>query len=70
MEVHPGEWAVCQAGQNPETMTYHRHIKLVLSRLEEAERRWYMASLSSGPGAASDAMLAQIEGLVVRSDRF
>jgi len=44
-------------------MSYHRHINLVLSRLEEAERRWYIASLSSAPGAPSDAVLAQISGL-------
>ena len=44
-------------------MAHHRHINLVLSRLEEAERRWYMASLSSGPGAPSDQVLAQISGL-------
>jgi len=44
-------------------MAYHRQINLVLSRLEEAERRWYIASLSSAPGAPSDAVLAQISGL-------
>jgi hypothetical protein len=44
-------------------MAYHRQINLVLSRLGEAERRWYMASLSSGPGAPSDTVLAQISGL-------
>ncbi len=63
MEVHQCECTVCQAGQDSETVTYHRHINLVLSRLEEAERRWYMASLSSGPGAPSDGVLAQISGL-------
>jgi hypothetical protein len=44
-------------------VAHHQHINLVLSRLEEAERRWYVASLSSGPGAPSDARLAQISGL-------
>ena len=44
-------------------MAYHRQINLVLSRLGEAERRWYVASLSSAPGAPSDAVLAQISGL-------
>ncbi|MHB8626520.1 MAG: hypothetical protein ACYDBJ_23155 [Aggregatilineales bacterium] len=44
-------------------ITHHRHINLVLSRLEEAERRWYVASLSSGPGGPSDVVLAQISGL-------
>ena len=44
-------------------IAHHRHVNLVLSRLEEAERRWYVASLSSEPGAPSDAVLAQISGL-------
>jgi hypothetical protein len=44
-------------------MAYHRPINLVLSRLEEAERRGYSASRSSEPGAPSDAILAQISGL-------
>jgi hypothetical protein len=44
-------------------MAYHRSINLVLSRLEEAERRWYIASLSNAPGAPSDVVLAQISGL-------
>jgi hypothetical protein len=34
-----------------------------MSRLDEAQRRWYVASLSSGPGAPSDEVLAQITGL-------
>jgi hypothetical protein len=63
VEVHQCECAVCQAGQETELIAYHRHINLVLSRLEEAERRWYVASLSSAPGAPSDAVLAQISGL-------
>jgi hypothetical protein len=44
-------------------MAYHRSINLVLSRLEEAERRWYIASLSNAPSAPSDVVLAQISGL-------
>ncbi len=44
-------------------MGYHRQNNLVLSRLGEAERRWYVASLSSAPGAPSAAGLGQISGL-------
>lgn len=63
MEVHECGCAICQAGQEAEVMAYHRSINLVLSRLEEAEQRWYIASLSSAPGAPSDVVLAQISGL-------
>ncbi len=44
-------------------IAYHRQINLVLSRLGEGERRWYVASLSSAPSAPSDVVLAQISGL-------
>ncbi len=63
MEIHQCECTICQRGEDTAVMAHHRHIKLVLSRLEEAERRWYVASLSSGPDAPSVAMLAQISGL-------
>jgi hypothetical protein len=63
MEVHECACEICQAGTDEAVMGHHRHINLVLSRLEEAERRWYVASLSSGPGAPSDGMLGQISGL-------
>ncbi len=46
--MHQCEYAVCEAGQDVEMLAYHQHINLVLSRLGEAERRWYIASLSSG----------------------
>src|SRR5258707_13081741 len=63
MEVHQCECAICQRGEDKAVEAHHRHINLVLSRLEEAERRWYVASLSSGPDAPSDVVLAQISGL-------
>jgi hypothetical protein len=61
--VHECECDVCQAGADQGVIEHHRHINLVLSRLAEAERRWYVASLSSGPAAPSDGLLAQISGL-------
>src|SRR5258708_12834367 len=62
MEVHECECGICQCGEDKGVVAHHRHINLVLSRLEEAERRWYVASLSSGRDAPSDAVLAQISG--------
>lgn len=63
MEIHECECEVCQADENEAVKTYHRHINLVLSRLDEGQRRWYVASLSSEPGAPSDEVLSQITGL-------
>ena len=63
MEIHECECSACQAGEDEAVKAYHRHINLVMSRLEEGQRRWYVASLSSEPGAPSDEELARITGL-------
>ena len=63
MDIHECECDICRAGTDEAVRAHHRHINLVLSRLDEAQRRWYVASLSSGPGAPSDEVLAQITGL-------
>jgi hypothetical protein len=63
VEIHKCECDICQTGSDEAVRAHHRHINLVMSRLDEAQRRWYVASLSSGPGAPSDEVLAQITGL-------
>ena len=63
MEVHECECEICQMGADEVVIRQHRHINLVLSRLGEAQRRWYVASLSSGRDAPSDRVLTQISGL-------
>lgn len=67
MEVHHCECVVCQAGEKQAVMAHHRHVNLVLSRLEEGQRRWYVAMLSTAEAAPSDAVLAQITGLSERT---
>ncbi len=44
-------------------MRYHRQINLLLSRLAEPQRRWYVAVLSQEPDSPSDAQLALITGI-------
>lgn len=48
-------------------MAHHQQINLVLSRLDEAQRRWFVASLSTAADAPSDAVLAQISGLTEKT---
>ena len=67
METHECECVVCQAGKDQITIAHHRDINLVLSRLGEGQRRWYVASLSSGVGAPSAGLLAHISGLSERT---
>ena len=43
-------------------MRYHHQINLLLSRLAEPQRRWYVGVLSQEPESPSDAHLARITG--------
>jgi hypothetical protein len=61
--VHLCGCAVCQAGTDTPTVHHHRQINLLLSRLSEPQRRWYVGSLSQLPTGPSDRQLACITGL-------
>jgi len=61
--VHQCGCLVCQASTDPAIVRQHAGINLLLSRLTEPQRRWYVASLSQGPHAPSDRQLARITGL-------
>lgn len=63
INIHQCECDVCQAGSDQETVGYHRQINLLLSRLNEPQRRWYVGLLSQRPGSPSDRQLAKISGL-------
>ena len=54
---------MCQQQTNAEIMRYHRQINLLLSRLAEPQRRWYVGVLSQEPESPSDAQLALISGI-------
>ena len=42
---------------------YHRQINLLLSRLDERQRRWYLAVESQRFGYGADRLLFEITGL-------
>ena len=44
-------------------MRYHRQINLLLNRLAEPQRRWYVGVLSQEPDSPSDAQLSLITGI-------
>ena len=61
--LHECECSVCQQQTNAEIMRYHRQVNLLLSRLAEAQRRWYVGVLSQEPESPSDAQLSLITGI-------
>lgn len=61
--VHDCECQVCQSKSDGEIIQRHRHINLLLSRLTEPQRRWYVATLSEAPDSTGERQLALITGL-------
>ena len=61
--VHQCSCTVCQAAPDSPAAAHHRQINLLLTRLTEPQRRWYVASLVADPTGPSAAQLALITGL-------
>ena len=61
--IHQCECKNCKAGFDVEIKERHQRINLFLSRLNEPQRRWYVATLSEDPNGMSDRQLAVITGL-------
>lgn len=61
--VHQCQCRTCQEGRDLTIMEYHHTINLLLSRLNEPQRRWYVATLAQGPHAISLRELTRITGL-------
>lgn len=62
-EVHRCECPHCQQEMPHPDQELHRQMNLLLSRLDEQQRRWYVAVESQREGAGGDRLLAQITGL-------
>ena len=61
--LHQCACSVCQQQTDAEIMHYHRQINLLLNRLAEPQRRWYVGVLSQEPDSPSDAQLSLITGI-------
>jgi hypothetical protein len=64
----PTEIAVCQCprcqqeGDHPERVLHHQ-MNVLMSRLDEAQRRWYAAVEAQRRGQGGDRLVSQITGL-------
>lgn len=61
--IHQCQCRICHNGSDLALMEYHHTINLILSRLNEPQRRWYVATLAQGPHALSLHELARITGM-------
>jgi len=61
--VHICECPHCQQESVHADQKLHQEMNLLLSRLDEQQRRWYVAVESRRMGAGGDRLLSQITGL-------
>ena len=61
--VHACCCRVCQEGTDTAIVSYHHQMNLLLSRLNEPQRRWFVATLSQSPETPGDRELSRITGL-------
>ena len=56
---------VCQQGEDANVLAEHRRINVLLSRLDEQQRRWFVAHESQRLGFGGDVRMSQVTGLNV-----
>ena len=61
--VRSCQCAVCGSGIEHPDLEYHRQMNLLLSRLDEQQRRWYLAVESQRLGHGADRLLFEITGV-------
>ncbi len=61
--AHQCDCKDCQEEGDSPTKKHHQHINLFMSRLDEQQRRWYVAVESEKRGYGGDAALSRITGM-------
>lgn len=62
-EVHRCACDACATGTDPELARRHHQMNLLLSRMTEPQRRWYVGMLADDPQGPPIPDLARITGL-------
>jgi hypothetical protein len=61
--VRSCQCGLCGSGIEHRDVEYHRQMNLLLSRLDEQQRRWYLAVESQRLGHGADRLLFEITGV-------
>jgi hypothetical protein len=67
--IHQCACPACAVGDDHADYQHHRRINLLLSRLDEQQRRWLAALEAKKLGHGGDTLVAQITGLHVDTIR-
>jgi hypothetical protein len=62
-DVHQCQCPHCQQGALHPDQVLHHQMNVLLSRLDEQQRRWYVAVESNRLGHGGDQLVAQMTGL-------
>ena len=62
-EIHVCQCPQCQAGTEHPEKELHRQMNLLLSRLDEQQRRWYVALEANRFGAGGVRLVSLITGI-------
>ena len=71
LQVYRCGCEVCAAGKDRRVSQAHEHINLLLTRLDEQQRRWYVATLAEQYGLRKGGVraLAQLTGMSEKTIR-
>ncbi len=67
--IHQCQCSCCRSGQEHPDQQHHHQLNLLMSRLDEQQRRWLAALESQKAGYGGDTLLAAITGLHVDTIR-
>jgi hypothetical protein len=62
-EVYTCHCDLCQQDVDHPEKRWHQRVNLLLSRMDEQQRRWFVAHESQGIGYGGDRLLSQITGM-------
>jgi hypothetical protein len=68
-DVHQCRCPICSRSKNHADRELHRQFNLLLSRLDEQQRRWMVALESKKIGHGGDRFMAAVSGLSVETIR-
>jgi hypothetical protein len=68
-QIHQCQCENCQQGGNAHEKGIHHQINVVMSRLDEQQRRWYAAVEANRHGHGGIKLVSQITGLAEKTIR-
>ena len=69
LNLHQCQCQLCQQGESHPKQVWHQQINLLMSRLDEQQRRWYAGLEANHLGHGGNKLIAQITGLDVNTIR-